>query len=292
MGAAHVIPGVSGGTMALLTGIFERLIHAIKAFDGTAIRLLLCFRLKELAAHINLPFISAIGIGVLASLLTFARILEVLFERHAMYVWSFFFGLVLASVYFIGRTIRTRSLPAVALFLFGAVVAASMAFLSPASENASVPYLFVCGTVAMCSMILPGLSGSYALLLMGNYELVMIQSIARFNLAVLIPVGMGAVAGAALFARLFSWILKRFHDQTIALLTGFVFGSLGILWPWKTPVIRTFQKGSELKEKVIGYEYTLPEPDAGTFGALLVMLAGITVIALTEIASRRRTSPI
>lgn len=287
MGAANVIPGVSGGTMALLTGIFEKLINAIKSFDLEAVKLGCSFRIKALFEHIDFKFLSAIGLGVVLSILTVARILEYLFESHAFYVWSFFFGLILSSVYFIGKKISQRTVSVILLFLFGTVVAASMAFLTPAEENASIPYLLVCGAIAMCSMILPGLSGSYVLLLMGNYQLVMIKAVSGFELSILIPIGIGAVAGLAAFARLLSWIFKKYHDQTLALLTGFIFGSLSILWPWKEAVIQTFQKGDEIKEKVIGYNYAVPEASPETAIAIAIMVAGVVIIALVEIMAAK-----
>lgn len=282
MGAANVIPGVSGGTMALLTGIFEKLIHSIKSFDLKAIKLACTFQFKALFEHVDIKFLSAIGIGVLASILTFARVLDYLFECYALYVWAFFFGLILASVYFVGKRIGRRTGSVMTLFILGTASAASLSFLTPAAENASIPYLILCGAIAMCSMILPGLSGSYILLLMGNYQLVMIKAVSSFDLTILIPVGIGAVAGLALFARLLSWIFKKFHDQTIALLTGFIFGSLSILWPWKEAIIQTFQKGDEIKEKVTGYDYSIPELNAETGIALALMIAGIVIIAVVE----------
>ena len=287
MGAANVIPGVSGGTMALLTGIFERLINAIKSFDLHALKLASKFQFKELCRHIDLPFLSAIGIGVLASILTFARVLDYLFEHHALHVWAFFFGLILASVYFVAKKIGRIHTSGILLFLLGSAIAASIAFLTPAEENASLPSLLICGAVAMCSMILPGLSGSYVLLLMGNYQLVMIKSVSNFDLGVLIPIGIGSVAGLAAFARLLAWIFKKFHDQTLALLTGFIFGSLSILWPWKDAIIQTFEKGDGLKEKVIGYTYSLPELNAETAIAGAIMVAGIIAIAGVETAANK-----
>lgn len=286
MGAANVIPGVSGGTMALLTGIFEKLINSIKAFDLHALKLLSTFQFKAFFEHINFPFLSAIGIGVIASILSFARVLDYLFEHHALYVWAFFFGLILASVYFVGKKIKCRSRSVILLFIMGTVLAASIAFLEPAEENASIPYLLVCGAVAMCSMILPGLSGSYVLLLMGNYQLVMIKSVSNFDLSVLIPVGMGAAVGLAVFARLLAWIFKKFHDQTIAALTGFIFGSLCILWPWKTEITETFGE----KVKVIGYTYSVPEAHAETIIAISLMLVGMAAIALVETLANRKAT--
>jgi len=286
MGAANVIPGVSGGTMALLTGIFEKLINTIKSFDAKAVKLACTFKFKELIAHIDFNFLSAIGIGVVASILTFARVLEYLFEHQALYVWAFFFGLILASVYFVGKKISQRSVSVVVLFVLGTVIAASIAFMEPAEENASIPYLLVCGAIAMCSMILPGLSGSYVLLLMGNYRLVMIDAVNSFDLGILIPVGIGAVAGLAAFARLLSWIFKKYHNQTLALLTGFIFGSLSILWPWKSELTETFGE----KVKVIGYDYALPGLNGESGLAILIMLAGIGIIALTETLAGKITA--
>ncbi|MDF7797895.1 DUF368 domain-containing protein [Pontiellaceae bacterium B1224] len=289
MGAANVIPGVSGGTMALLTGIFEKLINTIKSFDFTAIKLACSFKFKELFEHIDFKFLSAIGIGVIGSILTVARILEYLFEHHALYVWAFFFGLILASVYFVGKKIKQRSIPVFLLFAVGTAIAVAIAFMEPAARNESIPYLILCGAVAMCSMILPGLSGSFVLLLMGNYELVMIEAVNTFNLKIIIPMGVGAAGGLVVFSRLLSWVFKKFHDQTIALLTGFIFGSLAILWPWKDAIIQTFPKGDELKEKVVGYDYALPELNTETGIAIAIMLAGIIIIALVETLAGKKT---
>lgn len=283
MGAANVIPGVSGGTMALLTGIFEKLINTIKAFDLRAAKLTCTFRFRELAEHIDLPFLSAVGIGILGSILTFARLLEYLFEHKALYVWSFFFGLILASVYFVSLRIRRTGVAVILLYILGTAVAAGIAFMEPAAENRSFVYLMICGAAAMCSMILPGLSGSYVLLLMGNYELVMIHAVNTFNLAVLLPVGIGAAAGLAAFSRVLSWVFRKFHDGTIALLSGFILGSLVILWPWKTALTETFGD----KVKVVGYHYALPAMNGETGLAVLILFSGIGIIAVVETLARR-----
>lgn len=283
MGAANVIPGVSGGTMALLTGIFERLINAIKAFDMTALKLAFRFRFRELAEHVDMKFLFPVGLGIATSILTFARLLDYLFEHQAIHVWSFFFGLILASVYFVGKTVGRWRAPVVALFLLGTAVAGSLTFMEPAAENASIPYLLLCGAVAMCAMILPGISGSYVLLLMGNYQLVMIDAVSHFRFDIIIPVGIGAVAGLAAFARLLSWIFAKFRDQTIALLTGFIFGSLIIIWPWKTAIEQTFGD----KVKVVGYDYALPGASAENAIAAAFMVIGIIAIAVVETAVKK-----
>ena len=195
MGAANVIPGVSGGTMALLTGIFEPLIDSIKSFDLAALKLLAAGQFKELFAHLNLKFLIPVGIGIFLSILSVARLLEYLFEHYAGFVWAFFFGLILASVWFVGKRIRRFSALVLSLFVVGTVLAALLAFIEPASENSSILYLLLCGVVAMCSMILPGLSGSYVLLLMGNYRLVMIDAINDLRISILLPIAAGAAIG-------------------------------------------------------------------------------------------------
>lgn len=288
MGAANVIPGVSGGTMALLTGIFEPLIYAIKSFDLTALKLIASGKFREFATHTNLGFLIPVGIGIVVSILSIARLLEYLFDHYAVLVWAFFFGLILASVWFVGKRIKRVTLPVVLLFIAGTALAAAIAFMEPAAENASIPYLILCGVIAMCSMILPGLSGSYVLLLMGNYQLVMIEAVNDLNLAVLLPVAVGAGAGLLLFARFLSWVFKRFHDQTVSLLTGFIFGSLAVLWPWKEAVVKIFQDGDAVKEKVVGYTYSLPQLSGATACALLMMALGIIAIILVETAAARK----
>lgn len=285
MGAANVIPGVSGGTVALLTGIFHPLIKALRSFDLTALRLLKERRFKDLILHTQLFFLISVGTGILISVLTFARVLEYLFDNYALYVWSFFFGLIIASVFFVWKQIEKISLPVILLFLGGAAIAAGITFLRPAEENASFFYLFICGIAAVCSMILPGLSGSYVLLLMGNYQLIMIDAVVHMRLDILLPVAAGAAIGLIAFARFLVWIFGRFQNGTLALLTGFIFGSLSTLWPWKTAVVQTFQTGDRIKEKVTGYSYTWPDWNGETATALCITAFAIVTLVLIEKAA-------
>lgn len=288
MGAANVIPGVSGGTIALLTGIFEKLILAIRSFDIEALKLLMSGRFREFSSHVQLPFLMAVGVGVVISILSFAQLLKFLFDGYTLYVWSFFFGLILASVFFVWKRIRSFSVPTLVLFALGASLAVGIALMEPAAENSSLPYLFLCGVVAMCSMILPGLSGSYVLLLMGNYQLVMIDAVVNRDVITLLPVAAGAGIGLLVFSRLLAWIYKRFHDGTIALLTGFIFGSLSILWPWKDAVEQTFGE----KVKVVGYNYFWPDLSAETLIALGVMITGIVLLTIVEKMATESDEPV
>lgn len=278
MGAANVIPGVSGGTIALITGIFERLINGIKSFNITALRLLLKGDFKGFASHTDLAFIVALFLGVAVSILSLARLFDYLFIHYPVYIWSFFFGLILASVFFVGKTVGRWTWFVILAFIIGFAVALTITFLTPATQDESFFYLIICGVVAACSMILPGLSGSFVLILMGNYQLVMIDSINQLRLDILIPIVIGAFLGLLGFSYLLSWVFKHYRDQTIAVLTGFIFGSLGIIWPWKDEIIQQFGD----KEKVIGYDWLLPELNLQFGIAIGIMILGVLSIWIME----------
>ena len=278
VGSANVIPGVSGGTIALITGIFERLINALKSFNLTAIKLFFTGKFKEFAKHTDLWFLASVGCGVVVAILSIARLFEFLFDRYPIYLWSFFFGMILVSIYYVGITIEKFNWKVVLSFIIGTAIALLIAFGTPANENSNILYLMICGAVATCSMILPGLSGSFVLVLMGNYQLIMIDAVNDLNLQILLPVVLGGVVGLLAFSHLLSWIFKNYRDITIAVLTGFILGSMPIIWPWKNDVITYF--GS--KEKVIGYEYYFPEFNMEFATALVIMLIGAALIILTE----------
>ncbi|NOX98850.1 MAG: DUF368 domain-containing protein [Verrucomicrobia bacterium] len=290
MGVANAIPGVSGGTIALITGIYERLINAIKSFDITAIRLASKFRIKEFSKHVDLPFLISLGLGVITGLLTLAKLLKFLFAQYETYVWAYFFGLILASIWLVGKTVNRWGPIALISLAIGGGIALAIALITPAAENDHIPYLILCGVVAMASMIIPGISGSFVLVLMGNYKLIMIEAITTFNLRILIPVGIGAVLGLVTLSHFLSWIFKRYHDAAIALMTGFVAGSLLTVWPWKQ-AIKTFQAGDKVKEKVIGYEWHTPPMDSSTLIATLIILAGCLSVWLIELAGKKAHPP-
>lgn len=293
MGAANVIPGVSGGTIALITGIFEKLINSIKSFDFKAVKLLFSGKFKEFTAYTDLSFLIAVFIGIGISIVSLARILDYLFVNHPVYIWSYFFGLILASVYFVGKTISKYTVSVILFFIFGTAIAIFISILNPAAENDSFFYLLICGVVAMCSMILPGLSGSFVLILMGNYELVMIDAVNEFNLKILGTLLLGAVAGLLAFSHLLSWILKKFKALTIAVLTGFILGSLSIIWPWKNEIFKTDKLGNQILisgEPIIqGYERYIPETfNTQIIIALCLMILGIISIwAIEKFAEKK-----
>lgn len=287
MGTANVIPGVSGGTIALITGIFERLINAIKSFNGTAVKLLFTGKFKEFAKHTDFVFLLSIFLGIGVAILSLARLFDYLFTNYPIYIWAYFFGLVLASVYFVGKTVNKWSISAIITFLLGTGIAFGITQLTPATQNENFFYLIFCGVIAVCSMILPGLSGSFVLILLGNYQLVAIDAINALDFKVLLPVVVGAVLGLLAFSHFLSWLLKRFKDQTISSLTGFILGSMSILWPWKETIFMKLSDGSSILKDgepiVEGYTYHIPELlNAETWFAIVLIVLGIATIAVLE----------
>lgn len=291
MGVANVIPGVSGGTIALLTGIFERLINALKSFDVEAVRLLLKFKFREFAQHVDFGFLLSVFVGVGVSIISVAKLLEFLFQSYPVYVWSFFFGLILVSVWFVGKSIGKIDVAAAVSFVIGAAVAFGLSVMNPATENTAFWYLIICGAVAVCSMILPGLSGSFVLILMGNYQLIMIYAVSHFDMKIIVPVAIGVVVGLLAFSHFLSWLLSRYALQTMAVLTGFIFGSLGTIWPWKNPVY-LMQDGAEVlkngKPIIQSYQMYFPQEFSAEVAiAIVLMAAGMAALWALERSSEK-----
>ena len=286
MGAANVIPGVSGGTVALITGIYERLINAIKSFDGQGIKLLLSFKIKELWERIDGNFLIAVFMGIGVSIISLAKLLEFLLENQERYTMAFFFGLILFSVYSVGKTVQKWTAGAVISLLIGTIIAVGIALLAPATENPGFLYVFLCGIVAICSMILPGLSGSFVLIIMGNYALIL-GAIGRLEINILLPLMIGCVVGLVAFSHVLAWVFKNYRDITIALMTGFILGSLAIIWPWKHTLKETLlREGKDPKEVVMGYEWFVPDMGSSeTLIAIGLIIVGMLAIWLMEKAS-------
>ncbi|MFP4555254.1 MAG: DUF368 domain-containing protein [Bacteroidales bacterium] len=287
MGAANVIPGVSGGTIALITGIFERVIHAIKSFDTKAVSLLFKGKVKELFQHTDFYFLLTLGAGMIASIISLARVLKFMFESYPVFIWAFFFGLIVASVYYVGKTISKWNIGVIVALIAGASLAIWVSFMNPATQNDSFVYLMLCGVVGVCSMILPGLSGSFVLIIMGNYELVMIDAVNEGNFDVLLPVILGGIIGVLALSHILSWIYKKYKDQTIAILTGFILGSLSILWPWKNEIYRVNNAGEYVfinNEKIVqGYSLYIPDSLTNEVVlAIIIAIIGFISIALIE----------
>ncbi len=290
IGAANVIPGVSGGTIALITGIFERLIDAIKSFDLKALRLLFKGKIKEFIEYTDLIFLIVIGLGMVVSIFSLAKLLDYLFTYYPIYIWSYFFGLIGASVYYVGKTIDRVTVGVVVWFLVGAGTAVVVTLFHPGHPNDNWLYLILCGIISISSMILPGLSGSYVLILMGNYKLVVIDAISTLDLKILIPFGVGVVVGLIAFANVLSILYKKYKDQTIAALTGFILGSLSILWPWKNSfdlnhhLIPADRFGHLLENiNAVYFKNYLPHWNSTLVWAIIIAISGVLTLVLLEL---------
>lgn len=232
MGAADVVPGVSGGTIAFISGIYEELIDSLRRINWSAVKV---WRAEGLAAawrHINGSFLLAVFAGVASSLLSLARIIRYAMETHPVLVWAFFFGLVCASIIYVARQLERWRLPEFAGLAVGTALALAVALANPAQLPDTWWMIFLAGAIAICAMILPGISGSFILLLMGLYS-TFLQAISDFDVATLGIFLAGCGFGLLAFSHVLSWLLRRYHGLTLATLTGFLLGSLQMIWPWK-----------------------------------------------------------
>ena len=235
MGASDVIPGVSGGTIAFITGIYSELLGSIRSFTPKNFRLIFSEGFGAFWKAIHGNFLVAVLFGIGTSIFTLAKVVQYLLVAHPIYIWSFFFGLIMISTVGVLRTIKKTTAPVFISFAVGAVIAYLITVVTPAETTDAVWFIFLCGAIAICAMILPGISGSFILLLLGKYQYIL-QAVTDLNLVVLGVFACGAVIGILSFSHFLTWLLNRFHDVTIALLAGFMLGSLNKVWPWKVVV--------------------------------------------------------
>jgi putative membrane protein len=229
MGAADIVPGVSGGTMAFVLGIYNTLLNAIKSFNLTAIRLAAGLKFKELIAHVSLTFLIAVALGIGTAIITLSNLLGNALENTPTFVFAFFGGLVIASIVAVGAKLRMTPVN-LALLLVGAVGAFIIVGLQPMQDGDHTPLvLFVSGAIAICAMILPGISGSFILLILGQYEFIL-DAVRTRDIGSLVVVAAGCAVGIIAFSRVLSWLLKHYEQATIAILTGFMVGSLRKIW--------------------------------------------------------------
>jgi putative membrane protein len=294
IGVANVIPGVSGGTIALITGILERLLNVIKnVVSFKAFKLLFKGEIKDLIQFIDFNFAFSVTMGVFIAIISVAKLFKILFAEYPVYIWSFFFGLILASVYFVTKQIKHVNIWNIAFFIIGTSIAVLIAVLKPASENKDLFYIFICGIVASSAMILPGVSGSFVLVLMGNYELIMIKAINDFDFSVLIPAAIGAILGLIILSHILSWLFKNYPDQIIALLSGFMLGSLLTIWPWKNVIWKTNSLGEYILNRegeriVEKYSWFIPNKiNQEVIIAILMILLGIIIVWLLEFYAKK-----
>jgi putative membrane protein len=281
MGAADVVPGVSGGTIAFISGIYEELINTI---SGVKVGLLRTWKddgFKAMWAEINGNFIVALLSGIIFSFFTIMRLANYLLEEHPILIWSFFFGLVLASVYYVGKQIPKWTFNVFLFLILGAGIAFYITSLPPMTAAASDLFLFFAGAIAICAMILPGISGAFILVLLGAYKTVS-EATNDFDFKTLGIVALGAIFGLLSFSRLLKWLFVNYSTLTLATLTGFIAGSLNKIWPWKL-TLETAEYGD--KSIVIRDESVMPwnfDAEPHSLQAFVLMLAGFILILILE----------
>lgn len=280
MGAADIVPGVSGGTIALIAGIYERLINAISSIGP---HLWQVFRqqggMKGLFAvwrQVDATFLLFLLLGIVTSFATLAGMIKHLLDNEPLLIWSFFFGLVVATVVILLSEIKRWNIARIALFVIGLITAVTISSLPIMNTTPSLPYLFIAGAIAICAMVLPGISGSFILLLMGAYNAVL-EAVDTMNFSVIFTVMAGMVTGLLLFTRVLKWLLSRYYHATLALLTGFIAGSLVKVWPWKVDALGALN--TEAVTNVAPWQYPAGAHWVATLG--LMLLGAVLVSALS-----------
>lgn len=292
MGAADVVPGVSGGTIALITGIYEELIFSIKSINLKALKLLFSGRPAAFWKAINGNFLLSVLLGIGISIFSLSKGLTFLLHHYPILVWSFFFGLIVASAIYVARTIKTWNAGAVIAGIAGIVIAYFITVISPTEANTSWIYIFFSGVIAICAMILPGISGSFILVLLGMYQFIL-GAVGDLNIPVLLVFVAGAAIGIIGFSNILSWLLKKFHTLTIALLSGFMVGSLNKIWPWKEVTESFIDRHGEVKplaERNIlpGTYANLTGNESLLWGAIFFLVVGFVLIFVIEGATKRK----
>lgn len=282
MGAADVVPGVSGGTIAFVSGVYEELLTSINTINFTTFRELRTKGFLYVWKKINGNFLAALLLGIFTSIFSLAKLISWLLVNQPVLLWSFFFGLVVASVYYVARQVKKWNVLSVILLVLASFLAYYITTLEPlGAQNSSYIFLFLAGALAICAMILPGISGAFILVLIGAYKPVL-EAIHNVNFKIITIVGAGAIVGLLTFSRILKWLFTHFKNYTLIFLTGFIMGSLNKIWPWKKVLKSTFIEG---KKVVLKEESVLPfsnYENPQILGAFFLFITGFVLILLLE----------
>jgi uncharacterized membrane protein len=309
MGAANKVPGVSGGVVAFVAGFYEEFIYSLQKINGKAFKLIINGRFNSFYRYINGRFLGLLFLGMIVSYFSVSKILDYLIANHELYVWSVFFGMIIGSIYYINKDFKEWNLKTVISLIAGITIGLGISFLDPAKENDNLWFVFFCGIVSVTGMTLPGFSGSFILILFGNYVLLLVDSVnalydtfydlihgdlsfidnaARMRmLKVLSAFTLGSVTGLVTFSHILSYVLRHFKNITLSLLMGFIIGSLGVVWPWKKTIYKILEDGSFLLdssgEKVIeNYQRFIPPFSSEAAIAIAYILLGILIVLALE----------
>lgn len=291
MGAADVVPGVSGGTIAFITGIYEELVNSIKSIDIQALKLLLQLKLKTFWKKINGNFLLAVIIGIGISIFSLAKLMTWLLTNHPIPIWSFFFGLIIASSVLVAQEIKHWRISTILALITGIFIAYLITVMTPTETPNSWWFIILSGAIAICAMILPGISGAFILLLMGKYSYIL-DAVSHLQISVLLLFAIGAASGIISFSHLLSWLLKKHHTITISLLTGFMLGSLNKVWPWKETIqtyINSHGEEKALIESNISPQQfeALTQSDPCLWQAILLCIIGFSLIFSIELVAKK-----
>ncbi|MFP4488623.1 MAG: DUF368 domain-containing protein [Bacteroidales bacterium] len=286
MGAADVVPGVSGGTIAFITGIYEELIRSIKSVNLQALKLLFRFKPVLFWKKINGNFLLALFAGILFSVFSLAKLLKWLLATHPVLIWSFFFGLIIASAIVVIRKITAWNAVRLLALLSGIVIMYFITRFSPAETTEAYWYVFIAGAIAICAMVLPGISGAFILLILGKYQFIL-TAVSEFDIPVLLVFGLGVIAGLLSFANLLSWLFRKYHDLTVSLLAGFIIGSLNKIWPWKETITVAMNSHGEtipvVQRNIMPHTYAeITGSDPLLLPALALMLAAFAIVIVLD----------
>jgi putative membrane protein len=292
MGIAELIPSISSATIALITGIYGKLLDSIRSVDMAALRLLIQGKWKAFWDHINGNFLLTLGLGILTSLLSTISLLRYLLAEKPIQIWSFFFGLMVISCISIYQYIKKFTLMTLLVSFLGALIAYGLIYTTPLKTPDSLWFISLAGVIAVCAMILPGISGSFMLLLLGKYTL-MLEALQGFHWQRLLAFLLGAITGLISFTRFLNWLLRQYHDYTMALLAGFMLGSLPKTWPWKQliqplDVDPLVEAAMEKNVSPVKFQL-LAQQDPLILEALLWMSLGcLLVVLLEKLAANQR----
>jgi uncharacterized membrane protein len=313
MGAANKIPGVSGGVVAFVAGFYEEFIYSLQKVNGKAFKLLINGRFKSFFYYINGRFLSLLFFGMIISYFSVSKILDYLLKHYELFVWSVFFGMIIGSIYYINKDFKDWNSKTLLTLSIGIILGLGISFLNPAKENDNLWFVFFCGIISVAGMTLPGFSGSFILILIGNYVLLLVDSVnalydtfyeilgGNFSftqnqervrmLKVLTVFTLGSVTGLVTFSHVLSYILKHYKNITLASIIGFIIGSLGVVWPWKKTIYR-MDDGVYLLdsagEKIIeNYQRYIPEFNSQTYYAISFIILGILIVLALELYGKK-----
>ncbi len=309
MGAANKVPGVSGGVVAFVAGFYEEFIYSLQKVNGKAFKLLINGRFRSFFNYLNGRFLGLLFLGMIVSYFSVSRVLDYLIKHYELYVWSVFFGMIVGSIYYINKDFKDWNYKTYTALAIGIALGLSISFLNPAKENDNLWFVFFCGIISVSGMTLPGFSGSFILILFGNYVLLLVDSVNALSatfyeilggdfsfmenperirmLKVLSVFTLGSITGLVTFSHVLSYILKHYKNITLASIIGFIIGSLGVVWPWKETRYKIHEDGRFLLDSsgeriVENYERFIPDLGAETYYAIIYIIVGIGIVLALE----------